>query len=111
MALAFCGLLDFQQGPEQCQSPGTQRRNDPAVTTAGPVFRDGVLEDPLLSPNGDADGSPSMLRMLAMMEAAHRAGAGLGNADFTEKEVESPQHYQRKLSAELSERVRSKAMA
>lgn len=50
-------FLDCQQEPEQCQSPGTQRRNDRAVTVAGPVFRDGILEDPLLSPNGDTDGS------------------------------------------------------
>lgn len=44
-----------------------------------------------------------------MTEAAHGAGEGLGwdqpepSQAFTEKEMDSPQHCQRQLSAELSE--------
>lgn len=49
-------FLDFQQEPEQRQNPATQRGDEPAVTTAGPVLRDGLLEDPFL-PVGLLNGS------------------------------------------------------
>ena len=78
---------------------------------AGPVFRDGVLEDPFLSASGDAEWISEWLGRQAKMEAADGAGEGLGwdqpepSQAFTEKEMDSPQHCQRQLNAELSERV------
>lgn len=52
--------------------------NDPAVTIAGPVFRDGVLRGPFLSLNGDVDWVSIKAGQVAMMEVAHGAGFGLG---------------------------------
>lgn len=46
---------------------------------AGPVFRDGVLEDPFLSASGDAEWISEWLGRQAMMEAAHGAGEGDGS--------------------------------
>ena len=65
---------------------------------------------PSFLPVGMLNGSPEWLGRQAMLEAAHRAGVGLGQDQpgpsraFTETEMDSPQHCQRKLSAELSER-------
>lgn len=65
------------------------------MTTAGPVFRDGVLEDPFLSASGDAEWTSEWLGRQVMMEAAQEAGEGLGRDQpepsqaFTEKEMDS----------------------
>lgn len=65
------------------------------MTIAGPVFRDGVLEDPFLSARRDAEWISEWQGRQVMMEAAHEAGEGLGRDQpepsqaFTEKEMDS----------------------
>lgn len=53
VAHTFCGLFKtFNKGQSSARA---QQGNGPVATMVGAVFRDGALQDPLLSPTGDAE--------------------------------------------------------
>lgn len=108
VAHTFCGLFQiFNKGQRSARA---QQGNGPAVTTAGPVFRDGVLQDPLLSPNGDAEWVSKAAGEVGNDGGSSQGRGGPGEAPargftaFT-KELNSPRHCQRKQRRALRERV------
>lgn len=104
VAHTFCGhFLDFQQEPEQCQSP---------VTRAGPVFRDAVLEDPFLTLHGDADwgsikaGKGGSDGGSSQSRGRPGGSPARGFEAFTEKEIDFPSALSEEaMCSALGERV------
>lgn len=80
------------------------------MTLAGPGFRDGVLQDPFLSPNGDTEWVSKAAGMVGNDGGSSQRRGGPGEAlasgftAFTE-EMDSPRHCQRKQCRALKERT------